>query len=109
VDHRRREGRLKRGGGQTRIATGSSPAEATEDTLAQVAGREPSPEFAAQMAEECSRLLDRLEDVTLRRVACWKMEGYTNDEIARELGCGLRTVERMLGVIRAAWIGDVSA
>ncbi len=109
LDHRRREGRLKRGGGRTRVATGSSPGEATEDTLAQVAGREPSPEFAAQMAEQYSRLLDRLGDETLRRVASWKMEGYTNEEIARELGCGLRTVERKLGVIRATWIDDVSA
>ena len=109
LDHRRQEGRLKRGGGRTRVATGSSPAEATEDALAQVAGREPSPEFAAQMAEQYSRLLDRLGDETLRRVASWKMEGYTNEEIARELGCGLRTVERKLGVIRATWIDDVSA
>ena len=52
LDHRRREGRLKRGGGQTRVATGSSPLADTEDALAQVAGREPTPEFAAQMAEQ---------------------------------------------------------
>jgi DNA-directed RNA polymerase specialized sigma24 family protein len=109
LDHRRRESRLKRGGGQTRVATGSSPAEDAEDALAQVAGREPSPEFAAQMAEECSRLLHGLGDETLRRIASRKMEGSTNEEIARELGCGLRTVERKLGVIRATWIDDVSA
>jgi DNA-directed RNA polymerase specialized sigma24 family protein len=29
-----------------------------------------------------------------------KMEGYRNDEIATQLGCGLRTVERKLQVIR---------
>jgi len=109
LDHRRREGRLKRGGGRIRVATGSSPWASTVEALAQVAGREPSPEFAAQMAEQYSRLLDRLEDETLRQVASWKMEGYTNEEIARGLGCGLRTVERKLGVIRATWLDDVSA
>jgi DNA-directed RNA polymerase specialized sigma24 family protein len=105
LDHRRRESRLKRGGGRTGVATGTD----TADTLAQVAGREPSPEFAAQMAEQYSLLLDRLGDETLRRVAARKMEGYTNEEIARELDCGLRTVERKLGVIRVAWIDDVPA
>jgi DNA-binding CsgD family transcriptional regulator len=34
------------------------------------------------------------------------MEGYENDEIARRLGCGVRTVERKLGVIRAIWQAD---
>jgi DNA-directed RNA polymerase specialized sigma24 family protein len=110
LDHRRREGRLKRGG-RAGVAPGSLPGVDADraDALARVAGREPSPEFAAQMAEECRRLLDRLEDETLRRVASRKMEGHTNEEIARELGCGLRTVERKLAVIRMAWIDDASA
>src|SRR4051812_19501008 len=109
LDHRRREGRLKRGGGRASLANGSAPWADAEEPLAQVAGREPTPEFAAQMAEEYGRLLDRLGDETLRRVASRKMEGYTNDEIAQALGCGVRTVERKLGVIRATWIDDVSA
>ena len=47
-----------------------------------------------------------LEDDGLRQIAVWKMEGYENDEIARRLGCGVRTVERKLGVIRAIWQAD---
>jgi DNA-directed RNA polymerase specialized sigma24 family protein len=35
------------------------------------------------------------------------MEGYTNEEIARDLGCGLRTVERKLGRIRTLWASEV--
>jgi hypothetical protein len=31
------------------------------------------------------------------------MEGYTNEEIAARLGCGLRTVARKLEIIRTAW------
>ena len=48
------------------------------------------PRFAAMVAEECQRLLDGLRDEALRRVALLKMEGYTNEEIARRLSCGSR-------------------
>jgi DNA-directed RNA polymerase specialized sigma24 family protein len=106
IDLQRRETREKRGGGNTR-GEGELAAGDTEASLvAQVVGREPSPEFAAQLDEEYRRQLDRLEDDGLRQIAIWKMEGYENDEIARRLGCGVRTVERKLGVIRAIWQAD---
>ena len=66
-------------------------------------GNEPTPEFAAQVAEECQRLLDRLGDAGLREVALMKMEGHTNEEIAAQLNCGLRSVERKLRLIRGVW------
>jgi DNA-binding NarL/FixJ family response regulator len=31
------------------------------------------------------------------------MDGYSNEEIAQELGCVERTVERKLNVIRRVW------
>jgi DNA-directed RNA polymerase specialized sigma24 family protein len=77
-------------------------AEARPD-LERVIGREPSPEFAAQVAEECRVLLARLGDAELQAVAVWKMEGYSNAEIAAKLGCVPRTVERKLRVIRSLW------
>ena len=55
--------------------------------LEQVVGSEPSPEFALMIADEYRRLLHALGDETLRQIALWKMEGHTNEEIARELGC----------------------
>src|SRR4051794_15930241 len=64
--------------------------------MAGVPGTEPEPDFAAAMAEEYRRLLDMLGDETLRRVAVWKMEGFTCKEIAAKLGCVPRTVERKL-------------
>jgi DNA-directed RNA polymerase specialized sigma24 family protein len=76
--------------------------------LEQLIGSEPTPEFAAQLAEECQLLLARLEDSELQSVAQWKMEGYTNQEIATRLGCALRSVERKLKVIRSLW-GQVEA
>jgi DNA-directed RNA polymerase specialized sigma24 family protein len=96
---RRDEGRKKRGGG-------AAPSFAASAELEQVVGQEPTPEFAAQVAEECRRLLDSLGDPTLRAVALWKMEGYTSEEIAVRLDCAPRTVERKLRLIRDTWEGE---
>ena len=100
VEHERR---FKRGGGKVfsqSILTGLC----NEDSgLAQIVGKKPTPEFAAQVAEEYAILLDRLGDATLRQVAQWKLEGYTNEEIAGKLGCVPRTVERKLERIRSKW------
>jgi DNA-directed RNA polymerase specialized sigma24 family protein len=85
-----------------RPAATPQAAEAALD-LEQALGREPSPEFAAQVAEECQLLLARLSDAELQAVAVWKMEGYTHEEIAAKLGCVPRTVERKLRVIRSIW------
>ena len=48
-------------------------------------------------------LLDRLGDKELRRIARLKMEGHTNSEIAAELKCLVRIVERKVRRIRALW------
>jgi len=59
------------------------------------------------LAEEHSRLLSVLKDETLRRVVLWKMEGFTNEEIAQELGVTCRSVERKLQRIRTRWTGSL--
>jgi DNA-directed RNA polymerase specialized sigma24 family protein len=66
-------------------------------------GREPDPEFAAQVAEECRRLLGLLGDDMLRTITLRKMEGCTNEEVAGHLGCAVATVERRLRLIRKLW------
>jgi DNA-directed RNA polymerase specialized sigma24 family protein len=66
-------------------------------------GNEPTPAFAAEVADECRVLFAKLEDPLLRSIASWKMEGYTNDEIAQKLGRTERTVERKLSLIREYW------
>jgi DNA-directed RNA polymerase specialized sigma24 family protein len=71
--------------------------------LEEVLGREPTPAFAAEVAEECRRLLGLLGDPELEAVALWKMEGYTSAEIAARLGYVPRTVERKLRLIRQVW------
>ena len=103
IDVWRREGR---GGG--RVVGESAlldPAGSADAGIDQVVGDEPTPEFAAQVAEECQRLLDMLGDDELRSIAVLKMEGHTNKEIAARLPqpVALATVERRLRVIRKLW------
>ena len=74
--------------------------------LAEVAGTEPSPEFAALVADESRRLFEALSDDSLRQVVRLRLEGYTNEEIAAALNCGLRTVERKLALIRKRWLAE---
>jgi len=109
LNQRRWESRQKRGGGQVRHASARAAAAGpAADDLTRVVGPEPTPEFAAMVAEECARRLDGLPDASLRQMAVLKMEGYGNEEIAARLGCGLRTVARRLKVIRRAWQDEVS-
>jgi RNA polymerase sigma factor (sigma-70 family) len=74
-----------------------------EYDLEQLMTREPTPEEAAATADECRRLLDLLEVPELRQIALWKVEGYTNQEIAARLDCVPRTVERKVRRIRLLW------
>src|SRR5262245_47591737 len=99
-EHSKRQG----GGtisGPSRISLGGPGWD--EAALEGIVGEEPTPEFAALVAEEYQRLLDLLGDDTLRQVAVWKMEAFTNDEIALRLNCSRRTVARKLDTIRIIW------
>jgi DNA-directed RNA polymerase specialized sigma24 family protein len=91
--------RQKRGGGWFKLGSGGDAAVELE----QVIGHAPTPEFAVQVVEEADRLLSRLPSKDLQQVAIWKMEGYTNAEIATKLGCAPRTVDRKLRLIRHLW------
>jgi DNA-directed RNA polymerase specialized sigma24 family protein len=103
----RREGRQKRGGGRVVQASAAGGEGSSADVLAGLAGGEPTPEAAAQVAEEYGRLLALLGDGELRRLAIWKLEGHTNAEIAGKLGKSVPTVERKLARIRQAWEREV--
>jgi DNA-directed RNA polymerase specialized sigma24 family protein len=109
ADLRQRQGRQKRGGGKV----GGEPVldEVLGDAagaagINQVVGAEPTPALAAQVAEQFARLLARLSgdehrQYELPKIAVWKLEGYTNEEIAARLPCARATVERRLQLIRS--------
>jgi DNA-directed RNA polymerase specialized sigma24 family protein len=80
-----------------------------DSPIEQVPSPEPTPEDVAIMVEQFQRLLDLLGDETLRQVALWRLEGYTNDEIAGRLGCARRTVANRLEVIRKHWSAEAES
>lgn len=69
----------------------------------QAAGDDPTPAFIAEMSEQCEQLLERLNDPTLRQIALAKLEGYSNEDLAQQLQCAPRTIERKLAQIRTLW------
>jgi DNA-directed RNA polymerase specialized sigma24 family protein len=103
-----KERRQKRGGGNVRNASALAGDDSSEagNAFTNLISREPDPRFAAELAEKCRDFLQRLGDEEQRAVAVWKMEGYTNAEIAAKLGRSEPTVERKLRLIRNTWQKD---
>ena len=93
IDAVRRENAAKR---QAGIADGEPP------VLEHIVGREPTPSFAAEIADRCRQLLETL-DAELRSIALHKLEGYTNQEIASKLDLSVASIERKLALIRHTW------
>jgi DNA-directed RNA polymerase specialized sigma24 family protein len=101
----KREHARKRGAG--RVANASALAGEDRSVLSGQLSREPDPLDVAQFTDECRRLLGLLGDDTLRTIAVWKMEGWTNEEVAVKLDRSVRTVELKLRLIRKIWEGEV--
>lgn len=101
---RRHDHAAKRGGGRVlgESAVGARDAEPAPEGLQAAPDEGFGPADAAALRESCDRLLACLDHLA-RRVALRKLEGCTNAEIADELACTTRTVERKLSRIRAIW------
>jgi RNA polymerase sigma factor (sigma-70 family) len=102
IEHQMRQ---KRGGGLVR---GESVFRAADDTshagMENLAGEENmAADYVLEMQESLEQLLDLLPDDEYRAIANMRMEGHSNQEIAEELGCTERTVERRLQRIREIW------
>jgi RNA polymerase sigma factor (sigma-70 family) len=74
--------------------------------LEQMDARSPSPADALLLNEALERRLAMLDSPELRQIALWRLEGYTNREIADRLQRTERSVERRLGRIRSKWSVD---
>ncbi len=104
VDQQRKLLAQKRGANQVRgDSVRGLEADGELEWAAKLIDEELQPEYLAMMNEECERLLSVLGDDELRLIARRRMEGYSNREIATELGVIERTVERRLQLIRALW------
>lgn len=105
IDQQRRLAGKKRGSGKVRgesvfLRKGG---EEGSPGLQQFSDDIPTPQMMVIIEEEGERLLASLEDDKLKQVALWKLEGFTNDEIAAKLSLTTRSVERKLQRIREKW------
>jgi DNA-directed RNA polymerase specialized sigma24 family protein len=104
IAHWRREQAQKRGGGEV---LGESALHGTHDDDAHVmhniAGAEPTPEFAAEFTETLQRLMLALKDDLLKRLASDQLAGYTQEEMASRQEIAIATVQRKLRLIRDIW------
>ncbi|HEY7426672.1 MAG TPA: ECF-type sigma factor [Gemmataceae bacterium] len=97
ADMLRSHRRKRHGEGMVR---GDSAFQGDEAGLDDLPGNDLTPLEEVVLAEEVETLLQRLREPVLRQIAVWKLEAYTNAEIADRLGCSQPTVERRLAFIR---------
>ncbi|MEM7476401.1 MAG: ECF-type sigma factor [Planctomycetota bacterium] len=81
----------------------SGPKNSVEDILRRMASKEPSPEFIADMSETLESLFQRLNDRKLCEIALLRLQGCTNEDIAQQQDCSVRTIERRVAIIRRNW------
>jgi DNA-directed RNA polymerase specialized sigma24 family protein len=106
----RHQGRQKRGGGHVLGESAlMGPADAEGQGMAEFLSREPTPDEAARFCEQYDQLLASLEHPTLKTIAMRKLDGYSSEEIAGELGITSRTVDRKLQLIRTVWEREIPA
>jgi RNA polymerase sigma factor (sigma-70 family) len=104
-DHRRdrRDVNREQAAGQAADDDSTCPSWALE----QMDAAGPTPVEATVLNEALERRLEALGDPELRQVALWRLEGYTNREIADGLDCTERSIERKLERIRSKWVSCV--
>ena len=112
VDLIRAQNRQKRGGTGDHLLPTTRPNDLPPIPLSEILSREPDPVFTVELSENFQRLLERLDatgDEDLRRIAILKMQGHTSAEVATQLDCATRTVERKLHLIAKLWEKDIPA
>jgi RNA polymerase sigma factor (sigma-70 family) len=85
------------------VTEAGSDSKAMSWELEQMDAAGPSPMEAALLSEALEKRLESLVDYDLRQIALWRLEGYSNREIAEQLDCTERSVERKLERIRSKW------
>ena len=91
--------RQKRGGGEVRGESGFG-----EAGINGVNGNQMAPDVVAEVSESCAQLLNAIPDEMMRKIVLLKFQGATNGEVASEMRCTRRTIERKLERIRRIWL-----
>lgn len=107
IDERRRQGTLKQGGDVPRVTsvTGADEPSCFQEVICD----EPTPELAAELADELRTRMTQLPDDACRRVAELLLEGYSNEEISVMMNCSLSTITLKKRLIRATWKAESPA
>jgi RNA polymerase sigma factor (sigma-70 family) len=100
----KKQGREKRDVGREQTLTDRDETDSPGWALEQMDAAGPSPAEAAVLKEALERRLAALADPDLREIALWRLEGYTNREIAAQRKCTERSIERRLERIRDKWM-----
>lgn len=72
-------------------------------SINKLAGSDPPPDFSVMMAEECQQLIVGLSDAELESIVAFKLDGYTNEEIAAKMKCSRWSVQRRVRLIQEIW------
>ena len=96
---RRSANRQKRGGGAERGESGFGVA-----GINATKGNQLTPDVLAEVSESCDQLLNAIPDETMKTIVLLKFQGAKYGEIADEMKCTRRTVERKLERIRRIWV-----
>lgn len=102
IAQRRQLNAQKRGGKALRGESGFG--EFGSAGINEVDGQQARPDVLAEVSESCSELLNAIEDESLKKIVLLKFEGWKNGEVATELDCSRRTIERKLEKIRRIWV-----
>lgn len=65
---------------------------------------EPTPAFAAEVADMSEYLKSKLPEPDLQKIVLLKLEGHTNEDVAELMNITRRTVQRKLERIRRIWL-----
>lgn len=96
---RRSANRQKRGGGTERGESGFGL-----EGINAISDDQLTPDMLAEVSDSCDQLLNAIPDETMKTIVLLKFQGATNGEIADELKCTQRTIERKLERIRRTWV-----
>jgi DNA-directed RNA polymerase specialized sigma24 family protein len=72
--------------------------------LGSLPSHEPTPAFAAEVADMSEYLMSLLHESDLKQLVRLKLEGHTNEDVAELMKVTRRTVQRKLGRIRRIWL-----
>ncbi len=99
------EHQKRRNVNQTLTETMLQPSDGSIGNILQsLPSHEPTPAFAAEVADMSEHLMAQLPESDLQQIVHLKLEGFTNEEIAERMKITRRTVQRKLERIRRIWL-----